>query len=853
MPDRKITPDSGPASGDDPLANATSKAQARPKRRNRVILSCLECRRRKMKCDRGEPCTPCRTAGHECVYVANPKEGDPAFRQKLVEMKEAKDALDESLRPTAGDRAHRQGATSARRKRAKGDEQELSSEEESDGSADDAYLQPTPLAVQDAAYGDSGDDEDHDGVEELGVRIGRMRLGERIGGLFRPRIADEVSSTLAPASQGRIPFAPAPVAGVPSQGQQRAHLEPSTSIIFGDVPVNVGVTKHIPPRHIADRLLEQYWNAVHPVARILHRPSFAQRYETLWECIENGQQVSASLAAIVSAVLLSATVSMTDERDLQAWNTSRTALQSQLKVGTEHALSKANVLRRTKLEVLQAFVAYMLATSVGQMTRAHSVLSGMLIRQAECMGLHRDPTEFGFSPVECHVRRLIWYQICYLDLKSSEVQGPRTFIHHDGYTTQLPLDVKVLNKEAVWNDLILSTIRFECEEMRRRCYAHRNRVDQRKMTLTRAVAKIDEFRVAMDAKYGPYLNSATQNPIQKMASVLLKLFVSMLYILPLHRYMNSVTYRVPDRLRQIVLMKGTEALEAAVALETEPDLQTWAWYAPSYQRYHTAFLLLVEMFNYPRRREANRIWRCLDFICAEPLAKLPPFTSINPTPTFDEIIEHRAVKARYLLGMISDQLRALHTAKRSKVPAHFNEAMIGVTPQDNRDITDPRMPLNYAYGEPEVPAPGLPPDPRLVADSHQQPPPTIKVSHQPPGEILDQWNGFGQAPQHTENAFPSSSGSSPWGQPTYSDMSGDGHVQGYGQYQTHASYATSTSPEEEGLPTNIDPQLLEIDWELWDTMFPPQANDGNLDLSDSYEWNSHGQEGVYYYPQGPLL
>ncbi|KAL3486798.1 hypothetical protein BJX62DRAFT_214701 [Aspergillus germanicus] len=769
-------------------------------------------------------------------------------------MKEARDALDESLRPTAGDhlQVHRQGATSSRRKRAKGDEQQLSSEE-SDGSADDAFLQPTPLAVQDAAYGDSGDDEDDDGLEELGVRIGRMRLGERIGGLFRPRIADEVSSTLAPASQGHIPFAPAPVPEAPShsQSQHRAQLEPSTSIIFGEVPGSVGITRHIPPRHIADRLLEQYWNAVHPVARILHRPSFAQRYETLWECIENGQQVSASLAAIVSAVLLSATVSMTDERDFEAWNTSRAALQSQLKVGTEHALSKANVLKRTRLEVLQAFVAYMLATSVGQMTRAHSVLSGMVIRQAECMGLHRDPTEFGFSPVEGHVRRLIWYQICYLDLKSSEVQGPRTFIHHDSYTTQLPLDVKVLNKEAVWNDLILSTIRFECEEMRRRCYAHRNRVDQRKMTLTRAVAKIDEFRVAMDAKYGPYLNSATQNPIQKMASVLLKLFVSMLYILPLHRYMNSVTYRVPDRLRQIVLMKGTEALEAAVALETDPDLQTWAWYAPSYQRYHTAFLLLVEMFNYPRRREANRIWRCLDFICAEPLARLPPSTSTNHTPTFDEIIEHRAVKARYLLGMISDQLRALHTAKRSKVPAHFNESMIGVTPQDNRDITDPRMPLNYAHGEPEIPSAPLP-GTLPVADSHQQPPPTIKVSHQPPGEILSQWNGFGQEPQHTENPFASSSGSSPWGQPSYSDMSGDGHVHGYGHYAMHPPYTTSTSPEEEGLPTNIDPQLLEIDWELWDTMFPPQANDGNLDLSDSYEWNPQGQAGGVY-PQVPFM
>jgi hypothetical protein len=42
--------------------------------------------------------------------------------------------------------------------------------------------------VHDAAYGDEVDDD----IEDLGFRIGRMRLGERIGGQYRPRIADEV-------------------------------------------------------------------------------------------------------------------------------------------------------------------------------------------------------------------------------------------------------------------------------------------------------------------------------------------------------------------------------------------------------------------------------------------------------------------------------------------------------------------------------------------------------------------------------------------------------------------------------------------------------------------------------------
>lgn len=59
--------------------------------------------------------------------------------------------------------------------------------DDSESSVDNGHLEPTPLAVQDAAYADEADD-----VEDLGFRIGRMRIGERIGGYYRPRLADEV-------------------------------------------------------------------------------------------------------------------------------------------------------------------------------------------------------------------------------------------------------------------------------------------------------------------------------------------------------------------------------------------------------------------------------------------------------------------------------------------------------------------------------------------------------------------------------------------------------------------------------------------------------------------------------------
>lgn len=45
-----------------------------PYRRRRPALSCIECRRRKVKCDRKDPCTPCTTVKARCTYKSNGRE-----------------------------------------------------------------------------------------------------------------------------------------------------------------------------------------------------------------------------------------------------------------------------------------------------------------------------------------------------------------------------------------------------------------------------------------------------------------------------------------------------------------------------------------------------------------------------------------------------------------------------------------------------------------------------------------------------------------------------------------------------------------------------------------------------------
>lgn len=137
-----------------------------------------------------------------------------------------------------------------------------------------------------------------------------------------------------------------------------ASCVPSVGVLLGQPAPNDDWLTFLPTRATADKLLERYWVSVHPVARTLHRPTFAQRYETLWELVDTGTNIPASLGAIVLAVMLAASLSMSkDETPMSPQYTQE--MTNRLKQGVELALSKANLLVSNKTETLQAFITYL--------------------------------------------------------------------------------------------------------------------------------------------------------------------------------------------------------------------------------------------------------------------------------------------------------------------------------------------------------------------------------------------------------------------------------------------------------------------------------------------------------------
>jgi hypothetical protein len=545
--------------------------------------------------------------------------------------------------------------------------EDSSSDNEAAVPEDEKGLEPTPLAVIDASYEDDANDD----VLDLGIKIGKMRLTERLGGFFRPRLHEEMDIQLAePANDYRtadeklsaIPQLPDHTTDFLAPGP--SYIAPGSGFVFGDVGSKRSLLNFLPAKAAADILARNYFDNVHFIARVVHWPSFQLHYDNFWTSVLAGLEPPAWQQSLVLAVLFSAVASMAEQDVTAIFARPKSTILGNFQTGTEVALSKAQFLRASKLETLQALVIYLVPMCRDQLSRAHSVIVGMAVRLGECMGLHRDPEEvYGLSPVECHVRRIVWFQLCFLDFRTCESQGPRPGVKREDYDTKFPLNIddndlllaKPQEAKTKWTDMTMSRIHFECTEMQRVIWYDRIRMEKKKASLTHVLSKIESFRKAMEAKYRPILDFEV--PIQKYAQLLMNLMIQRLYVMVLHRYLNNPSQKVPERLSNLTIQSGLHSMENAVAMERIPELKKWKWYNGAYQQWHIAFLLLSVIHQHPNLPNSERIWNVIDFV-------FEPDLSLS-----------RTQRARAIITAVRDRTAVYRDLRRIRIPVSMKDGL----------------------------------------------------------------------------------------------------------------------------------------------------------------------------------
>lgn len=353
------------------------------------------------------------------------------------------------------------------------------------------------------------------------------------------------------------------------------------------------------------------------------------------------------------------------------------------------------------------------------------------------MGLHRDGETYGLNPLDTHVRRLIWHQLCFLDIRTCEAQGPRPAIRREDYDTKLPLNCEEEDFYAagpppepadVWTSSLLSAIRTECNEMMRVIWLDRRRLETRKTTLTAVLQKIENFRRRMVEKYEHLLDG--EIPIQRYAKLVMNLLLYRLHVMILHPYHANANSPMTHRLNNLLVTSGIMIIEISIQLENDPQFRDWAWYLGAYQQFQIALLLATEIYYRPQNREADRIWACLDYVFGTDRT-LPP-----------------EMKGLQILGEIMSKMATYQSMRKMRAPTGTSRAPLNKTAvnvrnenQGGQNAQPPHpgqgMPMGFK-AEPGMGGPGMQQSSPMsgMGSPGMQSPPNAQMQGPPPGIVF---------------------------------------------------------------------------------------------------------------------
>ncbi|KAI1352771.1 fungal-specific transcription factor domain-containing protein [Xylaria sp. FL0043] len=425
--------------------NGTPLGQHRVVKRPRPVKSCLECRRRKLKCDRLLPCTQCQKSQRSCRYVADGDAGSIS------------DASDAEL----PDRVPKRNCPPSNRS----------------GSLHDIHSQSSAALLED--YGMRIERleqlllENHSPFTErsTGYRSHRpvasaltMR-GLTVKGVSRTRffgpssarvlvnLFDEAKEFMFSGGDSNDvlqSFLLIHKIHKAMQEENRKAASPIPVFVDSMTPIHKRMIDVLPGKTACDHFIQLYMDESETLYRVLHIPSFMSQYNQYWE--GNQQPADYFLPQLLSMVCIGYNVLRTSKGPFQ---NDREGIH----LPTACALVRTwlDSLRGKQLVEFSSLQTEVLALMAQRAlkTQHHEAWQhlGLLVRMAMTMGLHRDPSEFShkISPFWAEQRRRLWTTIVELDIHMSIQCNLPCCIREGDFTCQPPRN---LNDNELYPNMI---------------------------------------------------------------------------------------------------------------------------------------------------------------------------------------------------------------------------------------------------------------------------------------------------------------------------------------------------------------------------------------------------------------
>ncbi|PYH46436.1 putative C6 transcription factor [Aspergillus saccharolyticus JOP 1030-1] len=426
--------------GDQPQSNPsgpTSPAKS-PARRRRPPLSCTICRRRKLKCDRALPCGQCvkSKTPDQCVYVGHQPSKFEARRGDNAPPEGARVPTSKPSPAHGGlyvfDSKRQSSANRITKPKARSDElHELRNRVqflEAALSKTGPIHTPESLgydAQSEAAVRTAPEAQNlTDNVKELCSRScfrgkkSRTRYCGRCHSAVTLSFFEDVTVFMR-GHRSNLKRNPDYKEFKSFKGEMWARERQDHQRAFRNKSWNL--EEMVPPRHVADELVNLYLSTFEMTYRILHVPTFLEQYEAYWTATgPRDRCFVAKLLALMAAstCFLSPTTKIDGREKLHD-------AAAEWIAGVRSWIALTLVSSTIDFNILQIECLVLIARQADAIDGDIVwISSGSLIRIAMTMGLHRSPYRFHkMTKFWAEMRRRLWATIVELDLQSSIDKG----------------------------------------------------------------------------------------------------------------------------------------------------------------------------------------------------------------------------------------------------------------------------------------------------------------------------------------------------------------------------------------------------------------------------------------------
>ena len=302
------------------------------------------------------------------------------------------------------------------------------------------------------------------------------------------------------------------------------------------------------------------------------------------------------------------------------FGSSKSDLNLKYRLGLEHALAKADFLNVPDIVLVQAFAIFLGLVRRHDSPRFVWMMTGLVIRMAQYLGLQRDGTHFEhLSPFEIEMRRKVWWGVCMLDMRASEDQGTDLTITSGSFDTKIPLNINDVDidpetkqmpteRDGV-TDMTFARIFFGIGDITRKMTTPSARdgvadlEDQSRL--------LNEIYQKFEQGYCQYTTESGNIAYWVGVTIARLVMAKMTLIVFLPALFSSPSEHISDEVRTKLLVSAIEVAEYNHALNAEQACRQWRWVYQTYTHWHAIVYLMIEICRRPWSPMIERAWVAL--------------------------------------------------------------------------------------------------------------------------------------------------------------------------------------------------------------------------------------------------